>query len=258
MPELDFAISGHPFLEVLDDEPQHSDPWAAMDPEISCRSVRRRGWTSSRRRSELLGIDDQHDSLIPAPDHDVRQNFRLRTSSAAVEEIRRNFKFHTPRHVFFSYVHKEVLDAYSKHLLDSIHSALVDVTPKKAASPVLEQWERALLDLQSLSDDWAGPGTTPPSDHAKADVEALRLLLAQAQTAPEFEVDESDGQITLRWVDAAMERSFALVVPGNKTVIAVGSAGTGLSPRVQTLAVDDEAALQALLEQPSVAALINP
>lgn len=105
-------------------------------------------------------------------------------------------------------------------------------------------FDRAQNDLARLRDGWAGPGSLAPLPAVLSDLAGLITVLPPYVDDPDFEVDGSDGTITLVW--NAGPSSFSLVLVGNGKVVGVMSPANGY--RAWTLPIAKETQIAEKLE----------
>jgi hypothetical protein len=114
------------------------------------------------------------------------------------------------------------LMVFDQALYDPRLAELISVPPVvySALRGVYGELERAQRELERLQDGWAGPGTVAPSERTKQDVERLLTIFSEITRAPEVEVDEESGHVTLRWSGAI---TLAFVLRGNGKVLVINT-----------------------------------
>ena len=117
--------------------------------------------------------------------------------------------------------------------------------------------DRLIILLERLPAEWAGPGTSPPSVEAVADVLTVSYLISPLSKMPEVEVDPDSGSVSLIWTRRDKRRSFALMFDGDRRVIGTIACLDGGQYVPWSLAVDQEVQIAARLENSDVAELLT-
>lgn len=112
---------------------------------------------------------------------------------------------------------------------------LVNVGAFSAISPSVSRTEKICRDLERLEDGWCGAGSLAPSRRTLADLDLLLNAIPHEARAPEVEVDESTGFVTLRWAGAGQPVAFSFVLRGDGQAIAVKTTLTAPTRAVSRL-----------------------
>jgi hypothetical protein len=112
--------------------------------------------------------------------------------------------------------------------------------------------ENILKMLGRLKDGWAGPGSRRPSEDVLKNLQAVVSLLPGDTKGPDVDVDEEDGDVTLRWWSQGKERTFSLVFTGNDHVIGVHSGSTQQEPAMKIPVSDVAKLISMLTAEPTI------
>lgn len=91
--------------------------------------------------------------------------------------------------------------------------------PLQSLSASLGEMEKIQRELERLQDGWNGPGSKAPGDQTLTDFYTLIAALPLLVRAPEVEVDEDTGHLTLRWSSETVGLSFILKGSGKALMV---------------------------------------
>ena len=115
--------------------------------------------------------------------------------------------------------------------------------------------------LERLKDGWSGPSSIAPASSAITDLNKLLPAIPAEAAVPEVEVDEAQGDITLRWTKPGHSTGFSFVLRGDGRALGVKTA-IGEKTRVTShpfdLRRDQERIARFLVSDEAIAQALTP
>lgn len=117
--------------------------------------------------------------------------------------------------------------------------------------------EVAIHELGRLPDGWAGEGSKAPSTSILLDIQSLNSLLPPSVTAPEIDVDQDDGFVSLRWFDAGAVNSLTITFFGGHKIIVTLSSLEGNDRAARQLNIRDVGEVTSFLSDTAFESLLT-